>query len=155
MLTEKLSAIRKIWLLGDIITLKVTANETEGKYSVWEIEVPSQSGPPPHYHTNLEEGFYVLEGEFSIQHSERTINANVGSFMHVERHTVHTYKNIGKSTGRLLVIGVPAGLESFFREAGILITDEESFTPPSSSPDITRIVEISRKHGIFYPPTLK
>jgi hypothetical protein len=45
-LTEELPARRKIWLLGDIITLKITGEETEGKYSVWEIEVPSQSGPP-------------------------------------------------------------------------------------------------------------
>jgi hypothetical protein len=64
-LTEKLSATRngrKIWLLEEIITLKVTGEETEGKYSVFEIEVPSQIGPSSHYHTNLKEGFYVLEG---------------------------------------------------------------------------------------------
>jgi quercetin dioxygenase-like cupin family protein len=157
-LTERSSEMRKtekIWLLGEMITLKVTGEETEDKYSVCEIEVPSQSGPPSHYHTNLEEGFYVLEGEFSFQHNERTINANAGSFTHIHKEVVHKYKNIGKSTGRLLVTGVPAGLESFFEEAGILITDEKSFTPASTPPDIARIVDISRKHGIFYVPTLK
>jgi quercetin dioxygenase-like cupin family protein len=90
--SEKRKA-QKIWLLGDIITLKVIGEETEGKYSVWEIEVPPQNGPPSHYHTNLEEGFYVLEGEFSFQHNERTINATTGSFTHIHKEVVHRYKN--------------------------------------------------------------
>jgi len=58
--------------IRDVITFKVTDEETEGKYSVWEIEVPPQGGPPSHYHTYLEEGFSVLEGKFLIQ-NERTI----------------------------------------------------------------------------------
>jgi hypothetical protein len=55
--------------------------------------------------------------------------------------------NIGKTTGRLLVTVVPSGLEKFFEEAGIAFTDK-SLAPPSSLPDIARIVDISRKHGI-------
>ena len=146
---------RKMWLLGDIITLKATGEETEGKYSAWEIEVASQSGTPSHYHTNLHEGFYVLEGEFSFQYDERTINATNGSFIHIRKEAIHKYKNIGESTGRLLVTGIPAGLENFFEDAGIAFTDEKTFTAPSSPPDIAKIVDISRKHGIFYVPTLK
>ncbi len=52
----------------------------------------------------------MLEGEFSFQHNERTINATTGSFTHIQRNVVHKYKNIGKAKGRLLVTGVPAGL---------------------------------------------
>jgi hypothetical protein len=32
----------------------------------------------------LEEGFYVFEGEFVIQHNERSINATAGSFIHIQ-----------------------------------------------------------------------
>lgn len=157
-MTEKSTATakpKKIWLLGDVITFKVTDEDTGGKYSVWEIEVPKHSGPPSHYHTNLEEGFYVLEGEFAIQHNERSINAITGSFTHIQRGVVHKYKNIGKATGKLLVTGVPAGLENFFEEAGIPIADEKRFTPPSSPIDIARIVDVSEKHGIYYVPELQ
>lgn len=141
--------------LGDVITFKVTGEETGGKYSVWEIEVPTQRGPPSHYHTNLEEGFYVLKGRFSIQHNERTINATTGSFTHIQRDVVHKYRNIGKGTGRLLVTGVPAGLENFFEEAGVAMTDEKHFAPQSSPPNIAKLVDVSKKHGIFYVPKLK
>lgn len=96
-----------------------------------------------------------MKGEFSFQYNERTIIATTGSFTHIRKEAVHKYKNIGKSTGRLLVTGVPAGLENFFEDAGIAFTDEKSFTAPSSPPDIARIVDTSRKHGIFYVPILK
>jgi mannose-6-phosphate isomerase-like protein (cupin superfamily) len=102
------------WLLGDIVTLKVTSKETCGKYSVWEIKAPPQSGPPPLYHTNMEEGFYILEGKFSFQHNKNSVNVSAGSFVRVSRRTVHKYKNTGDEVGKLLVMGIPAGFEDFF-----------------------------------------
>src|SRR6188472_2613932 len=106
-----------------------------------EIKVPSQSGPPPHYHTNLEEGFYVLEREFSFQYNENVVNAIAGSFIHVQRGIVHTYKNISKSISRLLVPGLPAGFENFIEELGVPITDEECFKASSTPPEVERIDE--------------
>jgi hypothetical protein len=47
---------KTFWLLGDTITIKITGAETRGQYSAWEIVAPSQSGPPPDYHKNLDEG---------------------------------------------------------------------------------------------------
>lgn len=146
---------RIFWLLGDIVFLKVTAEETNGKYSVWEIKAAPQSGPPPHYHTNLDEGFYVLEGRFSFKYNENIVNAYAGSFVHVPRGAVHTYKNTGSDIGKLLVTGIPAGFENLFKELGIPIADEQSFTPPSDPYDIDKIVDISRKHGVIYSPALK
>jgi hypothetical protein len=98
--------------------------------------------------------FYVLEGEFAIPHNERNSNAITGAFTHIQRGVVHKYKNIGKATGKLLVTGVTAGL-NFFEEAGIPIADEKSFTPPSSPTDIARIVDVTKKHGIYYVPELQ
>ena len=125
------------------------------KISVWEIKVPLQSGPPSHYyHTNLEEGFYVLEGEFSFQYNENVVNATAGSFIHVQRGIIHTYKNVSKNISRLLVTGLPAGFESFIEQLGVPITDEE-FQSSFSTPKIERIVEVAKKNGIIFVPDLK
>ena len=148
---------KSFWLLGDIITVKITGQETGGKYSVWEIKAPSQSGPPSHYHTNMEEGFYVLEGDFSFEHNGKVVNSTAGSFIHVQRGVVHIYKNMGKDMGRLLVTGIPAGFENFIEELGVPIADEKSFISSSDTPhppDIGRIVEISKNHGINFVPSL-
>ena len=101
----------------------------------------------------MQEGFLVLEGDFSFQHNGKVVNATARSFIHVQRGVVHTYKNIGKDMSRLLVTGIPAGFESFIEELGVPITDEKSFIPPSDipPPDIGRIVEISIRVAYLNP----
>jgi quercetin dioxygenase-like cupin family protein len=146
---------KSFWLLGDTVTFKVTGQQTDGKYSVWEIKVPSQSGPPSHYHTNLEEGFCVLEGDFSFQYNENVVNATDGSFIHIQRGIIHTYKNLSKNISRLLVTGLPAGFENFIEQLGVPITDEKNFKAPSTPPEIERIVEVAKKNAIIFVPDLK
>src|SRR5947209_676865 len=43
----------------------------------WE---PGQPGPYRHYHTNLTELFYVLEGELKLQIGEQVVQAGPGTF---------------------------------------------------------------------------
>jgi quercetin dioxygenase-like cupin family protein len=97
----------KFWLLGDIITFKATRKDTGGQYTFFEIKAASQNGPPPHYHTNTQEGFYVLEGEFLFLYNNKNVKANVGFFISIPKGVVHSYKNIGKNVGKLLVVGIP------------------------------------------------
>jgi hypothetical protein len=70
------------------------------------------------------------------------INAPRGQF--------HTYKNIGKSVGKLLLIISPPNFEKFFEEVGIPIDDRSSFKPP---PQITplmidHVVETAARYGL-------
>lgn len=67
------------------------------------------------------------------------------AFLHQKVGIPHTYKNIGKSIGRLLSTIIPAGYENFFAEVGILVGNEETFSPPSiDTLDITKIVRIAQ-----------
>lgn len=146
---------KTFWLLGDEITIKVSGKESEEAYSAWEISVPPNSGPPPHYHTNLVEGFYVVEGQFIFEHGDNSpINAGPGAFIHVTKGIVHTYKNTGHQKGRLFVIGIPAGFEYFFAEAAMPLEQAKNLTP-DYRPDIPKLLEISKKHGIVYVPAIK
>jgi O-acetylhomoserine/O-acetylserine sulfhydrylase-like pyridoxal-dependent enzyme len=73
--------------------------------------------------------------------------AKPGAFLHLKKGIPHTYKNIGNSTGRLLFTIIPAGFENFFAEVGILIENEETFSPPSiDTIDITKIVRIAHEN---------
>jgi hypothetical protein len=65
----------------------------------------------------------------------------VCAFLHQKVGNPHTYRNNGKSIGRLLFTIIPAGYENFFAEVGILVENEETFSPPSiDTLDITKIV---------------
>ena len=70
--------------------------------------------------------------------------------MHLKKNIPHTYKNVGNSTGRLLFTIMPAGFENFFAEVGVIMDNEETFSPPSiDSIDITKIVKIAdEEYGV-------
>jgi quercetin dioxygenase-like cupin family protein len=138
---------QKFWLLGDTYTFRIKGGETDGKYAVLEISSPPGSGPPLHSHTKETEGFYVIDEEFSFQYGDDNTMAKLGAFLHLKIGIPHTYKNIGNITGRLLFTIIPAGFENFFAEVGILMRNEETFSPPSiDTIDITKIVRIAHEN---------
>ena len=139
-----------VWVVGDLITLKLTSEDTGGAFSLFEGLVPPGGGPPPHIQHREDESFYVLEGEFEILVGEETIPAGAGSCVHVPSGTLHTFKNVGTSPGRLLGLVAPGGLEKFFLEVGEPATEGSS--APEGPPDVGRILEIGQKYGIEIPP---
>ena len=112
---------------GHKITLKVVGADTDGAYSLLEVEVVGD-GPPQHIHKTEDEAFYVLEGEMNVLVGERTIRATAGSFVLIPRGTVHAFSRIGQEPAKFLTIFSPAGFEQFFDEAvDPDVTDSETF----------------------------
>jgi mannose-6-phosphate isomerase-like protein (cupin superfamily) len=96
-------------------------------------------------HSNQDEAFYVLDGDFEILCGESVSIVGAGSFVFLPRHIVHMFRNVGESTGHLLGIGTPPGHEKFFEDAHNL----------SMPPDPEEAMRVCRKHGIelISPPS--
>jgi quercetin dioxygenase-like cupin family protein len=105
-----------IKVLGETITFKVDGDAAKGKPSVVEVVTPPGMGPPLHQHSREDETFYVLSGQFRIWHGEAVHDVKAGDAIYMERDVPHTYKNVGKKPGKLLVTITPSGFEGFFRE---------------------------------------
>ena len=102
--------------MSDIYTPKISGNETHGIYSVWEIEVPPNNGPPLHKHSMEDEAFYVLEGGFSFPYGNKEATVlEKGQVIYASKGEFHTYKNIGSPFGKLLLIINPPYFEKFFK----------------------------------------
>ena len=141
--------IKSLWILGDVYTVKISGDETQGRYSVWEIEAAANNGPPLHKHSMEDEAFYILEGMFSFPYGSKETNLGKGQFMYIPRGEFHTYKNIGSSFGKLLVIITPPQFEKFFEEIGIPIDDKSSFQPPQITPAvIENVVKTAARYGL-------
>lgn len=113
------------------------------------IEVVAQpgGGPPAHIHHNEDESFYVLDGNFEIVRADETIRAGAGSFAHVPRGTVHRFSNVGASPSRILIMFNPAGIEGFFRAAGVPAL--AGGTPPPVGPEeIARTALAAPRYGL-------
>ncbi len=112
---------------GHKVTHKVFGADTDGAYSLLEVELVGD-GPPQHIHKAEDEAIYVLEGEIKILVGERTLRATAGSFVRIPRGTVHTFSRIEQKPAKLLAIFSPAGFEKFFDEAVDLdVTDTETY----------------------------
>jgi len=98
-----------------------------------------------------DETFYVLEGEFSFPYGNKEAKVGYkGQIINAPRGQFHTYKNIGSSAGRLLLVISPPNFEKFFEEIGIPIDDKSSFQPPSQiTPSmIDKIINTATRYGL-------
>jgi quercetin dioxygenase-like cupin family protein len=54
-------------IAGGKYRILISVEETGGNYAVIEMNVPPGGGPNPHAHLNMQEMFYVVEGEIELR----------------------------------------------------------------------------------------
>jgi mannose-6-phosphate isomerase-like protein (cupin superfamily) len=142
---------RSLWVMGEMVTCKVTSDRTSGAYSLFEITTRPGEGPPPHVQHWEDESFYVLEGEYEFLDGGRIIRAGVGSLIYVPRGNLHAHKNVGEEPGRMLVSQTPGGAhERFFEE---LAENPAAPFVSRDSPAVEKVATIATKYGIeMLPP---
>ena len=69
----------------------------------------SVSNTGAHYHTKIEELFYVLEGEIDLRCGERVVHGGPGTFVFVPPGVAHALGNFSSASGRMLLITAPPG----------------------------------------------
>jgi mannose-6-phosphate isomerase-like protein (cupin superfamily) len=134
------------------ITFKRRGNQGE-ECSIFEDACQAgYQGHPPHFHRDQDEDFYVLEGTFEFRVDDRTLECGPGTFLHLPKGTVHTFRNVGEVDGKLLVTISPAGgFEDVVEELGEPTEEKSPPTPPSGPPDAAtaeRLAAVASKHGI-------
>lgn len=144
---------RSLWVLGELVTYKITSYQTGGAYSLFELTGQPGAGPPPHVQHREDEAFCVLEGEYEFLLEGRTIIAGAGSLIYVPRGNLHAHHSAGKGIGRMLVSQTPGGLhERFFAEIGEENKDGAPAPVSEDTPDMDRIAKIAAEYGIEIPP---
>lgn len=137
----------KIWIVGDTLWLKATSAETGGAFTVFEYVSLPGNGPPPHLHENEDESIYVIDGELEILLGAKTMRAEPGAFVFVPKRTVHRFRCIGSRPGKVLIHYTPGGIEGFFREAGVPVTNDNP-APSVDIAEITRTEMAGKRYGL-------
>ena len=108
----------------DEIIYKIIINgkDSDGKYSLIEMEFPSEKEKeiPLHKHTKEDVIIYVIEGVFLIKSANENINAIPGTVIRLEKNKEYSYKKVGNNKGKLLVLFEPAGFENYFGDLNSL-----------------------------------
>ncbi|MBD2185817.1 cupin domain-containing protein [Planktothrix sp. FACHB-1355] len=107
------------------VTFKVVGADTHGHLGLFENLIqPGGTAPELHIHRQMEEMFYVLEGEVEIQVGERIVQGQPGAFVLVPRNTPHTFSNRGTKPAKLLIMFCPAGeREKYFEGLAELLKE--------------------------------
>lgn len=142
-----------LWFNGGLGLLKATADQTEGRFTAFELRLPKGFAAPLHVHKNEDEFFLVLSGEIRVQHGDDIIEGVAGSLAYSPRGMSHSF-HVDSQEARLLLFFGPAGVEGFFREVA---TPARSFGPPPADepvPDRDTLVQIMTRHDqtVVGPP---
>ncbi len=142
-------------MYGELLTFKVTSAETGGTFTVIELAARPGGGPPLHTHPSAET-FTILEGAFAFtgleDGEEYTIRATAGDTVFIPGGVPHTYKAVGETPGRTLLVLTPGEeMERFFTAAGVRVTER-----PATDADrlaIPAMIAVAQEHGLtFLPP---
>ncbi len=139
---------RTIAVVGDVYRFLATGEDTNGKYAMWEAIVPPGGGPPPHVHSREEEGFYILEGEITLQVGEKRIVATAGMFANMPVGTPHSFKNELNCPAKMLISVAPAGLEQMFFEVGVPVVQGATTAAPTTKEEIEKLLVVASRYGI-------
>jgi mannose-6-phosphate isomerase-like protein (cupin superfamily) len=139
---------RTVAVVGDVYHFLATAEDTNGKYALWEAIVLPGGGPPTHVHSREEEGFYVLEGEITFTINDERVVATAGTFANMPVGTPHSFKNESGKPARMLISVAPAGLERMFFEFGVPLPQGASTAAPPTKEEIEKLLAIAPNYGI-------
>ncbi len=132
------------------ITLKVlvSGSQTDGTLAIFEDIVEPGVGPGRHIHYDQDETFFFLDGEFIAEVDGKMYVFSPGDVAFIPKGTVHAFKNIGNSKGRLRYAFTPAlTIEEMFREF------YASLENGTFSQEL--MASVSKKHGqVFVGPPL-
>jgi mannose-6-phosphate isomerase-like protein (cupin superfamily) len=134
--------VKSFTVFGEPDDLLVDGAMSHGTAAVMIQTTRPGGGPPPHMHTREDETFTALEGEFEILSEGKWSKIAVGDVVFAPRGHVHTFRNCGSTSGKILIFVSPAGFENYLQEVG----------PLSPATDMEKIVEISTRFGISFHP---
>jgi quercetin dioxygenase-like cupin family protein len=132
---------RKIMVLGQEITVKLSTPETGGDYFLFESVVAPGFRVPPHIHSREDEIIQVLEGELEVFLGGKMFNAPAGAIAFFPRNIVHAFGNIVNTPASARFFVSPgANFEKFF--------DELCKLPANQPPDMAQVTEIFDRYGL-------
>lgn len=140
---------------GDTYRIIIGGEQTGGAYSLVDMLIPPNGGPPPHSHPKFQEAFYVIDGEIEVITKDGTYTASKGSHVNIPFNgPVHKFINKTKKVTHMLCLITPAGMEKMFREIGKPVP-ANTFLPPiqMTFEEQKRVQSIAERYGQkLYPP---
>ena len=132
------------WFFGMLATIRATAADTDGQYTLVEVVAPPGLEAPLHVHHNEDEAFFILEGNVVLYVGDERIEATAGRFAFGPRDVPHRFE-VGPAGARMLWVLTPAGFEDFVE--AVSVPAEAMTVPPPEVVPPENAAEIATRYG--------
>jgi quercetin dioxygenase-like cupin family protein len=140
---------KEIIKIGQLeVHILLDGDDTNGEMVMFEFIIPPGAKVPiPHYHKDVDEALYGLEGVMTSMVDGNKIDIAAGDRLFIPRGSIHYHDNLTEQVAKVLSILTPASIgPAYFREMSALIK-------PGFPPDPTKATEIMLRHGLI--PAIK
>ncbi len=86
---------------------------------VLEMTLPAGSAAPLHVHDNLDDTWYILEGEMVVRCGDEVSTVGTGYWVSMPRGVPHTFRVVGDRDARILLVHDNASFRDLVRELGV------------------------------------
>lgn len=126
----------------NMVEVKLSAADTNGRYSFQDEQWYPKFDVIPHYHKWRSETFYLLDGQLEWTVGGETRLMGKGDLVYIPPNTVHAVKVVGQKNAHVLFISEPGGYEHYEEE-------ELSYTPAErEKPAIKQRLRISNDFNV-------
>jgi quercetin dioxygenase-like cupin family protein len=117
---------RRWFFGGGLHTWKATAEETGGSMIVFEDHLERGKVTPLHFHADVDEAMYVIEGEIRVHDEDgEELAVGAGGFVFAPRGCAHAFI-VTSERARVLAIQTPGSGQDFYLHASEPISDAET-----------------------------
>jgi mannose-6-phosphate isomerase-like protein (cupin superfamily) len=120
---------------------------------VLEMTLPVGSSPPMHIHDDLDDAWYIIEGQMVVRCGDEELVAGAGQWVSMPRGVPHTFRVLGEREAKILLVHDNASFRDFVRDlstpAGERVVPSNPMFPP-----IDELGRAAASHGLkpFGPP---
>ena len=137
----KSRCVQPLHVLGTEVRFLCEAHSTNNAWSLMEVTVPRDAGPPPHTHA-WDEAYFITAGEVRFSVGEQSFTASGGDFVYTLGGTPHGFCGVSEQPARVLIFDAPAHAGSFFKRVSREVKDLPR--------DLPKVLDIGEATGIRF-----
>jgi mannose-6-phosphate isomerase-like protein (cupin superfamily) len=133
------------WFLDTLVVEHRCAPEMDTV--VLEMTLPVGSSPPLHVHDDLDDTWYILQGQMVVRCGDADLIVGAGHWVSMPRGVPHTFRVVGDSEARILLVHDNATFRDLIRDLGRPATTHVVPTEPYFPP-VDELARIAASHDL-------
>lgn len=114
---------------------------------VLEMTLPVGSAPPLHIHDDLDDAWYILDGQMVVHCGDDRSVVGTGHWVSMPRGVPHTFRVVGEREARILLVHDNTSFRDFIRDVGTPATARVVPSTPELPP-MDELVRIAAAHDL-------